>query len=68
MLVLFQIPSLPPDQINVLTSGKDSISNDAKVVVLSYDLLARREKELVEKRYGKLHCVTFLLTSVIWTD
>ncbi len=43
------IPSLPESDISVITSSKDPLKGGGgKVVILSYDLLPRREKELEE--------------------
>ena len=44
------IPGLDPDDVTVITSGKDYLCN-GKMLVISYDLLSRKESELLKKDY-----------------
>jgi SWI/SNF-related matrix-associated actin-dependent regulator 1 of chromatin subfamily A len=44
------LPAVDPQDISVITTGKDFIGN-SQVVILSYDLVKKKEAELVKKNY-----------------
>ena len=44
------IPGLDPEDVTVITSGKDYLCN-GQMLVISYDLLSRKEAELLKKEY-----------------
>ena len=44
------IPGLDPEDVTVITSGKDYLCNGS-MLVISYDLLSRKEAELLKKEY-----------------
>lgn len=45
------LPSVPLHSIMVMTSGKDFVK-DARVLILSYDLLVRQQKAMMSLSYG----------------
>ncbi|XP_049949424.1 SWI/SNF-related matrix-associated actin-dependent regulator of chromatin subfamily A-like protein 1 isoform X1 [Schistocerca serialis cubense] len=49
--VLSWLPSVPLHHVEVMNTGKDYVG-DARVVILSYDLLARHHKDLNLSRFG----------------
>lgn len=49
--VLSWLPTVPLHHVEVMNTGKDYVG-DAKVVIISYDLLARHHKDLNLSRFG----------------
>ncbi|TRY72759.1 hypothetical protein TCAL_00987 [Tigriopus californicus] len=45
------IPSVPEEDVTVITTGKDFLCN-GQAVVISYDLMSRKEKELIDRQFA----------------
>ena len=59
------IPGLDPEDVTVITSGKDYLCN-GQMLVISYDLLSRKESELLKKEY-KVGFHIWRPPSSLWT-
>ena len=59
------IPGLDPEDVTVITSGKDYLCN-GQMLVISYDLLSRKESELLKKEY-KVGFHIWRPSSSLWT-
>ena len=44
------LPSVPEEDVIVITSGKDEIDPHQIVIIISYELMARRQEELMQIR------------------
>lgn len=58
------LPSVPQESIQHIRSGKDFIDEQCKVIIISYDLLAKHIDKILEKKFGVLICVSLLMISI----
>lgn len=59
--VIRWMPSIPEEDILVITSGKDSL--EGQVIIISYDLLARKQEEIINSGQLMLLILKIIQTS-----
>jgi len=55
------LPSMKALHLDIIVTGKDVISPDADVVIISYDMASKKTAELQERRFKAVILVRMLI-------